>query len=386
MENLPEEDRNAVNEYAQRQVDLQKAAAQLKALSGLSQLTPQLKRLQTRLNKKMPALQNALQQAQQVFDQACQNPAVKAAFRNAINTALSDIEMVNDFAGGWGMELGQVTKLSGKDRLELMRHIQNSQKIRELARILGRFKRLAFQKRYTRVTKEPSEIADITTGRNISRIISSELTNLAIPARRPYFYAKYAKSELMQYEMQGREMFGRGPIIVCIDNSGSMGMDSGGITREMWAKAVGLSLAEIALKDRRTIEWINFGSRCEIEKVVVEPNMSPGERLKRLVEVAETFFCGGTDFERPLSEAVRDVDKQEFKKADVILVTDGECDFSEEFEKEFKTVKEKKQFRLHSVIIGGTAASLEKVSDVVHHLYDLLTQGDDVAGKIFEAV
>lgn len=386
LQQLPEEDRQAVNDYAKAEGKLNDALDKLKALEELKKVPPKLAKFGAALQKKVPGLQQAVQQAQAGFQQACSNPSTMAALRAAMGAAGQELEMVNDFAGGWGMGPGQLTKLPSKDRMELMRRVQQSAKIRELNKLMGRFRRLAFQKRYTRVTVEPSEVVDITMGNDLSKVVPSELAALADPELEDLFFYKYAQARLMQYEMKGRETFGRGPIIICIDNSGSMAAGVGGITAEMWAKAMGLAMAEIALRDKRTIEFINFSSREEISKTVIEHTLAPAERLNRMVKVAEEFFNGGTDFERPLEESVRDIEKQQFKKADVIMVTDGIADFSEGFLKYFKKVKEEKQFRLHSVIIGGTAESLEKVSDEVHKLYDLLSQGDAVAGNIFESV
>ena len=386
MKHLPEEDRQAVNDHAKAQKNLQRAASQLKALSELTKLTPALKAQQTRIQKALPQLQQAAQQAQPAFNATCQNPQLKAMFRAAVNHAMQEIANVSDFAGGWGLEPGQMSKVPAKDRMDLMRRIAGSQKIRELSKLMGRYKRLAFQKRYTRVTTEPSEVVDVRLSSDVTRVLPTELMFLAEPGLEILFYEKVATRRLLTYEMRSRESFGRGPIIFCVDNSGSMGMGAGGVTREMWAKATGLAMAEIALKDKRTIEFINFGSRSEIQKIVVEPTLPPQERVRRMIEFAETFFNGGTDFERPLGEALKDVDRSEFRKADVVIITDGECDFSEEFEKEFKEVRDKKGFRLHSVIIGGTAESLERISDGIHHLYDLLSDGDAIAGNLFEAL
>jgi len=386
LENLPEEDREAVNEYHKAQTNLSNALDKLKALDDLGKLTPKLKSLQTGLKKKVPGLQQAVQQAQQAFNQACQNPAVKAAFRQAVGAAVDELAMIGDFAGGWGMEPGQLTKVPAKERIDLMRRIANSAKIRELNKLMGRMKRLAFQKRYTRITKEPSEVTDIITGNDLSRVIPSELVNLAVPELKVLFLKKYVNNELLVYELKGRETFGRGPIIILIDNSGSMGAAADGITREMWAKAMGLAMAEIALRDKRDIEFLNFSSRSEISMHVVPHTLPPEKRLEALITVAEEFYGGGTDFETPLMHALKDVDKSMFKKADIIMVTDGDCEVSEAFSEEFSNLREKKGVRLHSVVIGSHSESLKGVSDTYAPLYDILTQGDDVAGQLFEAV
>ena len=387
IKNLPEEDRQAVNDYAKTSADLSNALSKLKALEEIPKRPPKLQKALNGLKQQVPGLQQALQQATPGFQAACQNPAVKAAIRGAVNTALQELVLANDFAGGWGMEAGQMSKVPAKERMELMRHIVRSPKIRELNKLMGRLKRLAFQKRYTRVTTEPQEVVDVTVGDDLARVLPTELVALTIPEREDEFYAKYVQKRLLCYEMKGRETFGRGPIIICVDNSGSMSVGDGGITREMWAKALGLAMAEIALKDKRTIEIVNFGgNRNEIQKVVVEHTLPPAERIRRLIEAAETFFGGGTDFEAPLGEALDDVEKSEFRKADVVFVTDGIADFSEAFEKRFKALKEKKGFRLHAVVIGGTDEALQKVADTCQSLYDLLYDGDRVAGNLFEAV
>ena len=386
LKSLPEEDRQAVNDYAQKSGNLQNALDKLRALEAMKKLSPKNQKAQAGLQQQMPGLQQAVQQAQKAFNAACQNPALKAAFRQAVNAALGELTLAGDFAGGWGLDPGQLSKVPAKERMELMKLIVRSTKIKELSKLLGRFKRLAFQKRYTRPTMEPTEVVDVTIGDDLAHILPSELALLGSPMLRGLFYKKYVEKDLLQYELRGRETFGRGPIIILIDNSGSMGAGIEDVTREMWAKAMGLAMAEIALKDKRTIEFINFGSRGEIHKVVIEHTLPPAERVRRMIEAAETNFGGGTDFERPLQEAVDDVDRQAFKKADVIMVTDGQCDVSEEFEERFKEVKEKKAFRLHSVIIGGTDETLVRLSDTVHNLYDLLSQGDAVAGNLFESV
>jgi uncharacterized protein with von Willebrand factor type A (vWA) domain len=386
LENIPEEDKQAVNDYAKAQANLSNALAKLKALTELGKLTPGLKAYQTKLKKQLAGLQQAAQQATPTFQQACQNPQVMAALRAAIGSAVDELGMANDFAGGWGLGPGQLVKVNAKDRLELMRRITGSQKIRELQKLLGRMKRLAFQKRYNRPTTEPNEVTDITRGDDLARIVPSELIDLAMPEREELFYTKFINKELLVYELKGRETYGRGPIIILIDNSGSMGASEGGISREMWAKGMGLAMAEIALKDKRDIEFINFSSRSEQSKHVVSHTLDPAKRIEALIEVAEEFYGGGTDFEAPLATAFADVEASQFKKADIVLVTDGDCEISDEFAKKLEELKAEKKTRLHTVVIGSHSASMEHVSDTYSSLYDILTDGDEAAGKLFESV
>ena len=46
---------------------------------------------------------------------------------------------------------------------------------------------------------------------------------------------------------------------------------------------------------------------------------------KTVMDLAEYFPGGGTDFQRPLDAALECLQHARFKKGDVIFITDGEC-------------------------------------------------------------
>jgi uncharacterized protein with von Willebrand factor type A (vWA) domain len=62
----------------------------------------------------------------------------------------------------------------------------------------------------------------------------------------------------MQYDLIGHETEGQGPIIIAIDESGSMTTDYGGMTGEVWSKAVMLALLSIARLQKRDLAVIHF--------------------------------------------------------------------------------------------------------------------------------
>jgi Mg-chelatase subunit ChlD len=61
------------------------------------------------------------------------------------------------------------------------------------------------------------------------------------------------RKNLMQFKLEGKEKEGKGPLIVCIDNSGSMAGE-----REEWAKGFALGLLTIAKKQKREFCIIHF--------------------------------------------------------------------------------------------------------------------------------
>ena len=53
-----------------------------------------------------------------------------------------------------------------------------------------------------------------------------------------------------------------------------------------------------------------------MSKHVVSHTLPPEKRIDALIQVAEEYYGGGTDFEAPLDEAFNDVESSQFKKAD----------------------------------------------------------------------
>ena len=98
-----------------------------------------------------------------------------------------------------------------------------------------------------------------------------------------------------------------GDIICCLDESGSTEGEAAA-----WGKAVAMTLLEIAAESHRSFALIHFagGSSCQVDI------FRPGEyTLEDKLSAAETFFGGGTNFERPIREVIQLMDTEGFEKA-----------------------------------------------------------------------
>jgi hypothetical protein len=105
-----------------------------------------------------------------------------------------------------------------------------------------------------RVQYPPDEVADIKYGSDIGHVLPSELALLADPALEALFFHRYAEGQQIQYELLGNEKQGQGPIILAVDTSVSMTEALGGISKDVWAKAVMLALMAIARLQERDEE------------------------------------------------------------------------------------------------------------------------------------
>jgi uncharacterized protein with von Willebrand factor type A (vWA) domain len=152
--------------------------------------------------------------------------------------------------------------------------------------------------------------------------------------------------------MRGTEKVGKGGIIFCMDNSGSMGGD-----REIWAKATGLACMSIAKEQKRSFIGFHFGSRHELMKFdFSKPELMTFDRV---IDYAEFFFGGGTDFVRPLTESLKILQAEEREKGvvegDIVFVTDGACAVPPQFMTDFKAEQERLNFKVWGVLIGSAS-------------------------------
>ncbi len=71
-----------------------------------------------------------------------------------------------------------------------------------------------------------------------------------------------------------------------------------------------------------------------------------------IVNLAQTFLSGGTNFALPLSKSLSIINENRYKKADVIFVADGEDRLSDSFLEEFNKIEKRKAFNVLSFILG----------------------------------
>lgn len=211
--------------------------------------------------------------------------------------------------------------------------------VRSLCDLLGKMRQIELSEKIERIqmthtlaTPKPDinsreEIIGIRLGKEIEYALPSELALLSDPETSLLFDLKYFESRLMCFEMQGnrselehheyeedvqtQEKAKQGPMILCVDTSGSMsGMP------EVIAKAVVLYMASKAQKDKRPCYLINFSTGIHILDV--------GESLgmTSLIQFLQMSFHGGTDASPALRHALGMMQKDAYQKADLLMISD----------------------------------------------------------------
>lgn len=314
------------------------------------------------------AMQQAVQGAQAAADaaegvadiamgelQASLNGAgkgIRESLQKAFGDASEYLEMLDNMSQAWGSDPGQLMRLPAKKRLELAKRMDTDE-FRLMAKLIGPFMSFAFAENLKKVTEIPEEIVDITLGDDLRHVVADEFGSLMLEETEILFYARLAEQGLLQYDLIGHDKIARGGIIYCHDGSSSMQGQ-----REIWAKAIGLALLNLAVKQKRSFYGIQFGTASEIriDDFHDWKNVQP----EKVIDFAEFFFNGGTNFERPLAEAMKILEKEHAEfgavRHDIVFATDGHAAVSPKFMEDLKVL----QKRLDVTIWGVNVAAGKK--------------------------
>ena len=297
------------------------------------------------LRQKTAQLKQDLKQIETQTTNRLQAEAIKVA---------QELEDATEEAESWGSTLGTGQRSPPGQKLELGKRLAGNEKLKKLSRMVGRMKFHAMAIRKKVFERSSEEILEIERGDSLQRLLPHEMVILQHPILRKDFHRRFLDQELLQYSLRGIEEKGKGPMIVCLDGSSSMAGD-----KEIWSKAVTLTLLEIARRQRRLFRSICFSS---VETPLQILDLNPREhyeiKAKNVMDLAEYFPGGGTDFEKPLSAALECLRQSRFKKGDVIFITDGECQVSPEWAEQFRIQKARLGFSLFSILMDVGSSSL----------------------------
>lgn len=250
---------------------------------------------------------------------------------------------------------------------DLLDRVKHDPMLLDITRQLGRMKEMLSDLRKNDYAHGRGEKYTITRGRDLKNLLSGELALLASPATTPLFLRKYNAKGLLQYAKRERIRKGHGDIIVCLDESAS----TEGENAE-WGKALALAVQDICAHEGRKFALIHFSGENELRT----DQFLPGQyNADDLLSAAEHFFGGGTDFERPIREALRLINEEAFENADILFITDGQCFISVEMAEQLQDAIQDAQCSVVGLLLDadspGMEFSLEKFCEKVVRISEM---------------
>lgn len=272
----------------------------------------------------------------------------RESFSNELYQKIDDYKQLKKLLEPFTRDVGRLWDLTGglwnKVGLEILQKyanlLENDDKLRELAELLGRFRKIEHEQEEISFEEtiikpkwkinhaQKSELIGIIESNDINNMLPSEVALLSDKATEDIFYKKFTEKKLLTFEYENRFLAkneekvisnkkqdkekDKGPIIICVDTSGSMRG-----APERIAKLICFAILKLAYQDLRKCYLISFST--QIETLALTEFRSS---LDKLVQFLQMSFHGGTDLSPALVEALRVLETNEFKKADVLLISD----------------------------------------------------------------
>lgn len=298
---------------------------------------------------------------------------------------------------GHDLSLGILRHAGWKNLVRLHELVKGLPQLMQVVRTLGRMqaggeetsvaeevfepvRRLEEERRNVPTPHVPAETKGVTRSGEVSRMLPSEAAQLGHPVLELLWHARRAEAALLTYEVQGTEVdrtfaerermedrkrertkLERGPVVAVIDTSGSMH----GLPEQV-AKALVLAALRTAHAEKRRCYLFAFSGPGQLADQ--ELDLGP-EGIGRLLDFLGFTFGGGTDI-GAVESVVSHLEKPDWTKADVLIVSDGEFPVSSQVKKVVDAAREKGT-RFHGLQIGNSGSTgMHELCDPVHVFTD----------------
>jgi uncharacterized protein with von Willebrand factor type A (vWA) domain len=270
----------------------------------------------------------------------------RAAWQLECQGLEADLALLRDLAGGTHLQWGEMRgRLHSRPWQQARRAAERLALLPEIVALLQRLGRREFSPRSdrapsakprdaprrvplravpTRLLGAPGEIIGIRFDSRLEHMLPSEALHLRHPVLKRLWRARQAEGRLLAHETEAvvvdwqpdPQALERGPIVLCLDTSGSMAG-----APENIAKAVTIAALRLAHASGRACKLLAFGGLGEL----IEHDLTDGEQgLEATLALMGQAFDGGTDVQTPIERAIECVHEAAWLGADLLIVSDGE--------------------------------------------------------------
>jgi uncharacterized protein with von Willebrand factor type A (vWA) domain len=273
--------------------------------------------------------------------------------REALKQAADDVDAMESVQAG--LEKGVGARIPRKQLADAFKRAKQSERLMGILKSAGKMVQYAHARRKERV-EGVDDVTGVCVGGDVSRMIASEMALLNDDVRELDLMRRIVERQVFQLERTKEVRIGRGPVVVVLDESGSM--DGENIVH---AKAFALAMAWLAKTDKRWISLVGFASSGEYNYLTMPPEAWNQDSLLNWMD---HFFAGGTDFDVLLDVAGK------WKKmgcpegkTDVIFITDAQANFGDHLVKTFGDWKLANQVKCYGISVASSTGDMGKVCD-----------------------
>ena len=304
---------------------------------------------------------------------------------------------------GWDLTHGVLHHVGWENVVKIHELIKKLPQVAEVARTIGRLResdnatvtetrqvvkaisRVVEELQMVRLPDAREQTEGVHRSADLPRMLPAETMLLHHPAGRKLWQARLAEHTLATYQVSGygleivprtetdhvesTETFARkldrGPVIICLDTSGSMQ----GVP-ETVAKAISFELMRLAAAEQRKCYLYTFSGPRDLEGRELTLDQAG---LQRIIGLLSMSFHGGTDISSPMRDAVAKLSQAGWERADIILVSDGEFSVPSDIQTMVQEAKQHQALRVHGLIVAPkdhVSAAMEQLCQPLHYFAD----------------
>lgn len=278
----------------------------------------------------------------------------------------------NELGRLWDMSKGNWQRANFDILKRYAELLKKDKSLKDLAEMLGKmrqaekefeeeiFSNIVIKPQWKAEHASKADLIGIHESDDLSSLLPSETALLADETMQIVFFKKFVEKKLQTFEYQAKVLSFKeeelqdkrqkqkeetqGPFIICVDTSGSMHG-----TPETVAKTLCFAILKIAIRDNRKCYLISFSTGIETLNLTDLKNS-----LGKIIEFLSMSFHGGTDATPAMREALRMLTTEDYKKADVIMLSDFVMSaFDKTTQEQILKAKENKT-KFHSLVVGNS--------------------------------
>ncbi|SHJ25812.1 Uncharacterized protein, contains a von Willebrand factor type A (vWA) domain [Mesonia phycicola] len=241
----------------------------------------------------------------------------------------------------WDMSLGNWQNVNFNLLEKYTQILKDKREIQELAELLGKYRKaeaeleeeefenIEIVSKYRIEHSGKSELIGITESDDLNNLLPTELALFSDLETESIFYKRFAEKKLQTFQYINKEndfeqksIIDRrqkeiekvkGPFIIAIDTSGSMHGEP-----EFLSKVIAFAIKRIAISEKRKAFLISFSTGIETFELTDIQNS-----LVKLIDFLQMSFQGGTDASEAVLEALKQMETENYEKADLLIISDG---------------------------------------------------------------
>ena len=300
--------------------------------------------------------------------------ATLTAVGRAVARAAEAVGEMTDAAAACGLGDGAPGGNDPRRIAEVYRRVRSDPTLRRIVDLAGRYRRLAQSKQRRKLVHGADDVTGVVLDGDVGRLLPHELARLAVPELELDVLRRVVERRAMCREMSGSEPVGKGPVIVCCDESGSMAG-----AKNHASKALALAMAWVARRQRRWCALVAYSGDSG-ERLLPLP---PGRWDEAAVlDWLAAFIGRGSSIDVPVRELPAYYARLGAPRGatDVLFLTDAKVHLPADVRARFLAWKASVSARLTTLVIGSEPGDLAGISDEAHVVHSL-DVGEEAVGR-----